>query len=113
MPTMITDSRALPKVRSAGSRPAENQIAEVISMLLPVGRLTSTSCPMPVTTPAPVKAMTWRQKPEWVAASRIFAFAEGQTHCWTVLRTKVSAAALTPAPMPIRTTAIQNRLAAG
>ena len=42
---MITDSKALPKVRSVGSRPAENQIADVISMLLPAGRLTEQDLP--------------------------------------------------------------------
>ena len=113
MPTMITDSKALPKVRSVGSRPAENQIAEVISMLLPAGRLTSKICPIPVTIPAPVNMMTWRQKPAPVAACRRSTFAGGQTQCCTVVRTNVSAAAPTPAPIPIRTTASQKRLAAG
>ena len=43
MPTMITDSTALPSVRSVGKRPAENQIAAVMSMLLPLDRRTRTS----------------------------------------------------------------------
>jgi hypothetical protein len=74
---MITDSKALPNVRSDGNRPAENQIAEVISILLPLGRPTSTNCPMPVTIPAPVNAMMCRQMPARVAASRMFAVGEG------------------------------------
>jgi hypothetical protein len=40
---MMTDSAALPKVRDAGNRPAENQIASVISMLLALERRTRTS----------------------------------------------------------------------
>jgi hypothetical protein len=36
IPTTITESTALPKVRNTGNRPAENQIASVMSMLLPL-----------------------------------------------------------------------------
>jgi hypothetical protein len=38
IPTTTTDSTALPRVRNAGNRPAENQIAAVMSMLLPAGQ---------------------------------------------------------------------------
>jgi len=43
MPTVTTDSTALPSVRSAGSRPAWNQIADVTSMLLAADSRPSTS----------------------------------------------------------------------
>jgi len=104
IPTMTTESSALPNVRSAGSRPAENQIADVISMLLPLDNCT---------TPAPIKTRAWRQAPALAAASRMFAFVEGQTQDCTAESKRLSATAPIPAPSPIRITANQKRVAPG
>ena len=52
MPTMTIDSTALPSVLSVGMRPAWNQIAAMVSMLLPDERRVSSHCPAAVTTPA-------------------------------------------------------------
>ena len=45
MPTMTTESKALPKVRKAGIRPAWNQIAAVVSIPLPLDRLLQDDLP--------------------------------------------------------------------
>jgi hypothetical protein len=55
MPTIITDSTALPRVRKAGSRPAWNQMAAVMSMPLPLDKRVSKIWPAPVSTPAPIR----------------------------------------------------------
>ena len=59
---MTIDSTALPIVRSAGSRPASNQIAAVISMPLPLVSRVSSHWPAAVTSPASEKQSTWRER---------------------------------------------------
>jgi hypothetical protein len=59
--TTTTDNTALPKVRNAGNRPAENQIASVMSMLLLLVRRTRMIWPAPVTNPAPRSTKMCRQ----------------------------------------------------
>jgi hypothetical protein len=82
-------------------------------MLLPLGSRTSAIWPIPVKSPAPSNAARCRQAPAPVAASRIFASVEGQTNACTIDNTELRSAALTPAPIPVRITAIQNRAAPG
>ena len=51
MPTTTMDSTALPSVRSAGRRPAENQIAAVMSMPLPLDSRVRINWPAPCDQP--------------------------------------------------------------
>ena len=69
MPTMTIDSTALAKVRNTGRRPAPNQIAAVISMLLPLERRTSAIWPTPVMSPAMTSTATWCHAGAVAAAS--------------------------------------------
>ena len=62
MPTMTIDSTALPIVRSAGSRPAWNQIAAVMSMPLPLDSRVSSHWPAAVTSPAREKQSNVAQR---------------------------------------------------
>ena len=55
MPTTTTDRVAVASVRSAGKRPAKFVIASVMSMLLPLASWRSSTCPAPVTAPAPAE----------------------------------------------------------
>ena len=81
MPTTRTDSTALPSVRTAGSRPAWNQMAAVMSMLFALDSRTSTSCPAPVNTPAPASTATRHQAGDLAAASSRSIPAPDQTVC--------------------------------
>ncbi len=114
MPTMMIDSTALPIVRSAGSRPASNQIAAVMSMPLPLVSRVSSHWPAAVTSPAARSKATWRTGLAFLAAS---SSAEGSlvphASAWTALNNSVRRAAPRPAPSPVRATAIQKRGAAG
>lgn len=71
MPTMTTESKALPKA-SPGIRPAWNQIAAVVLMPLPLDRCFRTICPAPVTRPAPSSTRMCRHAPAcWGGAQQV------------------------------------------
>src|SRR5271168_3809562 len=113
MPTMITESTALPNVRSAGIRPAWNQMAAVVSIPLPLDSCRSRSCPAPVTSPAASNTMMWRHGPACCAAPKMSVPEPAHARRWTTSSSRVSAAALTPVPIPVRTTASQKSTAPG
>ena len=114
MPTMTIDSTALPSVLSAGMRPARNQIAVVTSMLLPLVSRVMSHWPRPVTSPAPSSMAMWSRGLAFRAAS---SSADGsatpQASSCTTLNSQVRAAAPRPAQRPVRTMAIQKRIAPG
>ena len=114
MPTMTIDSTALPSVRSAGRRPAWNQIAAVISMPLPLVSRVSSHWPKPMRSPAPSSNATWRDGLACRAASNSAdGSAAPQASFCTALNKSVRAAAPRPAHKPVRTTASQKRSAPG
>lgn len=112
MPTMTIDSTALPRVRRAGSRPAENQIAAVMSMPLPLDKRPSMICPASVTTPALSSTRMCPQGPARAAASSSVP-GPGHIRCCTTPSRRVSAAAPMPVAIPVSSTASQNRTAPG
>jgi len=69
MPTRKIESIALPKVRSGGNRPAENQMAALISIPLPLDRPDRSNCPKPVRKPAPSRMRRCRANDALAAAS--------------------------------------------
>ena len=111
MPTMITESTALPIVRQAGIRPAWNQIAAVVSIPLPLDRCFRMICPAPVTRPAPSRTRMCRHAPACWAASNMSVPFPPHIRRWTSSSNRVSAAAPMPVPIPVSTTANQKRMA--
>ena len=109
MPTTTIDSTALPSVRSAGRRPAWNQIAAMMSMPLPLFSRTSRSWPNPVTSPAPSSTATCHQAAVRDAASSRSNPAPGHSVCCTNPSNSVSTTAPSPVPTPVSATASQNR----
>ena len=105
-----TGSRS-PACADAGRRPAKFAIASVMSMLLPLESFRSTTCPMPVSTPAPSKIPMWRQASACLAASS--RCGPGQARCCTRKSSHVRMAAPKPAPTPVRRTANQKTSARG
>ena len=113
MATMTSESAALPSVRKAGIRPAENHSAVVVSMALPEVRRLSRSCPSPVSRPAPTTTSIRRSGGARCAAARMLAPGDAQARCWIANSADVSSAAPAPAPTPVSATTIQNRAAPG
>ena len=104
MPTTSTQSTALPRVRQTGSRPAWNQIAAVMSMLLVLDNRTSSN-PAPVSTRAPTSTSTCHPGAVLLAASSRSIPAPCHRVCCTSSSRLVSAAAAKPVPSPLSTTA--------
>ncbi len=112
MPTITIDNKALPSVRHAGNRPAENQMASAISMLLPLASRTKIICPAPVSSPAARR--TAKCRPGLAAeADSSNVPGPGHAQCCTDRNNSINAAALAPAPNPVATTAAQNFNAPG
>ena len=112
MPTITIDNIALPSVRTAGNRPAENHMASAISMLLPLASRTKIICPTPVSSPAARR--TARCRPGLAAeADSSNVPGPGHAQCCTTRNNSISAAPLAPAPKPMATTAAQNLTAPG
>jgi hypothetical protein len=105
---MTIDRVALPSVRSFGSRPAWNQIAALMSMALPLESLVNSSCPAPVTNPAPVRTMMCQQGGACDAPWSRSIPGPPQIACCTSSSNFVSAAAARPVPIPVSTTASQK-----
>ena len=113
MPTMITESTALPRVRNAGIRPAWNQMAAVVSIPLPLDRRLRMICPAPITIPAPSNTRMCRHAPACSAACNRSVPVPFHIKRCTISSSRVSAAAATPVPIPVSTTASQKGLAPG
>ena len=113
MPTMMTESTALPSVRNAGMRPAKNQIAAVVSIPLPLDKRRRTICPTPVNTPAPRSTSRCRPALACSAAFRRLVPEPFQSTRWTNSSKAVNAAAPKPVLTPISRTASQNGAARG